>query len=104
MLLIILDYGFETDIQDLSQVVYIPANTQVDKFGNDGFISIPNGTKKGLPSEVDEGYRCIDMFNILMKAFNARFAIVGRGVVQFRHVESDYWTDRLIIISRRSMR
>ena len=86
-----LGYGFETDIQDLSQVVYIPANTQVDKFGNDGFISIPNGTKKGLPSEVDEGYRCIDMFNILMKAFNARFAIVD-GVVQFRHVESDYWT------------
>lgn len=86
-----LGYGFETDIADLTQIVYIPANTQIDKFGNDGFISIPRGTKKGIPAESDEGYRCIDMFNILMKAFNARFAIVD-GVVQFRHVDSDYWT------------
>jgi len=86
-----LGYGFETDIQDLSQIVYIPSNTQVDKFGNDGFISIPRGSKKGIPSESDEGYRCLDMFNILMKAFNSRFAIVD-GVIQFRHAESDYWT------------
>ena len=88
-----LGYGFETDIQDLSQIVYIPSNTQIDKFGNDGFISIPRGTKKGIPSESDEGYRCIDMFNTLMKVFNARFAIVD-GVVQFKHVESDYWRRR----------
>ena len=86
-----LGYGFETDIQDLSQIVYIPSNTQVDKFGNDGFLSIPRGAKKGIPAESDEGYRCIDMFNTLMNVFNSRFAIVD-GVLQFRHVDSDYWT------------
>lgn len=85
-----LGYDFNTSIPLLEKIYYLPSNLAVDEFGDRGFLKKVRGIEIGLPNVNDYGSRCSDFFELVMKMFNARYAIVD-GVVQLHTELSNYW-------------
>lgn len=83
-------YQFETTIEDLDNLVYLPSNRNVDDFGFKNVLKKAGVITEGIPNPGDIGYTCPEMFQIARDAFNARFAILG-STVQFHTESSDYW-------------
>lgn len=85
-----LGYGFETDIADLDNIVYLASNTAVDERGAIGQIVSVKTIDKGIPNVQDYGFNCLEMFELAINYTNSRIAIVG-SKVQFRSKDSAYW-------------
>jgi len=83
-------YNFETTIEDLENLVYLPSNQNVDEFGLKNVFSKVGTITEGIPNPGDTGYTCPEMFQICRDLFDARFAIVG-NTVQFHAENSPYW-------------
>lgn len=83
-------YNFETTVEDLNNLVYLPSNQNVDEFGLKNVFTQIGTITEGIPNAGDVGYTCTEMFQIARELFNARFAIVG-NTVQFHTESSPYW-------------
>lgn len=83
-------YNFETTIEDLDNLVYLPSNQNVDEFGLKGVFTKVASITEGIPNPADAGYSCTDFFEISRELFNARFAVVN-DTVQFHTESSSYW-------------
>lgn len=83
-------YSFDTDIDDLDHLVYLPSNTSVDQPNAAGFLGIPGTIKKGIPNSSDYGYTVAEVFALCKDMFNARFAVLN-GVLQLRSKNSPFW-------------
>lgn len=83
-------YDFETTVEDLNNLVYLPSNQNVDEFGLKNVFKSVGTITEGIPNAADVGYTCPEMFQIARDLFNARFAIVG-NTVQFHTESSPYW-------------
>lgn len=86
-------YQFETTVEDLDNVVYLPSNQNVDQFGLKGVLTQVATITEGIPNPADIGYTCNELFEICRNTFNARFAIVG-NTVQFHTESSPYWVSQ----------
>lgn len=86
-------YGFETTVEDLDNLVYLPSNQNVDEFGLKSVLKSAGTITEGIPNATDTGYTCPEMFQIARDLFNARFAIVG-NTVQFHTENSPYWVSQ----------
>ncbi len=86
-------YDFETTVEDLNNLVYLPSNQNVDEFGLKNVFTKVGTITEGIPNAGDVGYTCPEMFQIARDLFNARFAIVG-NVVQFHTESSPYWVSQ----------
>lgn len=85
-----LGYGFETDIANFDNYVYLPSNNGLDVRGEFAKLVRPAVIRQGIPKSSDYGYACIEMFELAKRYFNAKVA-VRNGVVQFRPKGSEYW-------------
>jgi hypothetical protein len=83
-------YGFETDIEDLDHLIYLPSNIAVDKPDAAGFLGIPGRIQKGIPNSGDYGYTVAEIFALCKNLFNAKFAVLG-GTLQLRSRNSAFW-------------
>ena len=83
-------YGFETTIDDLNFLVYLPSNQNVDEFGLKNILNRAGTIEQGIPNPSDIGYSCPELFQSCRDMFEARFAIVG-NTVQFHAENSLYW-------------
>lgn len=83
-------FNFETTIEDLEKLVYLPSNRNVDGFGLKNVFTKVATITEGIPNTGDIGYSCTEMFQVARDLFNARFAIVG-NTVQFHTESSPYW-------------
>lgn len=72
-------YSFDTNISDMSKIVLLPSKPQ------DG-----EELKVGIPKPSDYGYNCSEMFEVCLKMFNARLAIID-GTVYFRSLNDEWW-------------
>lgn len=85
-----LGYGFETDLTDLDNIVYLPSNRNADVRGQFEVITKFGVIEKGIPNDLDFGYVCGDAYQIGIDYFNAIVQVVD-GNIQFRSQNSDYW-------------
>lgn len=83
-------YSFNTTVEDLDNLVYLPSNNNVDDYSDSIFLQLPGTIKKGIPNVTDIGYRCAEMFQIARDLFNGRFLIDGNSV-QFHSENATYW-------------
>lgn len=83
-------FGFESSIEELDKVIYLPSNFNVDEFGLKSVISKKGTVTRGIPNASDIGYTCPELFQQARGIFNARFAVID-GVVQFHSENSEYW-------------
>lgn len=74
-----LGYTFVTSISELKRETYLPSR--------------PENTEltKGIPQSEDYGYRCSEMFEIVLTKFDAKIAIVG-NTVQLHNKFSPYFS------------
>jgi len=86
-------YGFNTTIQDLDNVVYLPSNITTDDYGDSIFIQIPGTIKQGIPNVTDFGYTCTELFALARMLFNGRF-LIDKNTVEFHTESSDFWIKR----------
>ncbi len=86
-------YNFETSIEDLDNLVYLPSNQNVDEFGLKNVFSSVGVITEGIPNPGDIGYTCPEMFQMCRQLFDARFAILG-NTVQFHPENSPYWVSQ----------
>ena len=86
-----LGYNFESNIAILNKLVYLPSNFQVDEFNLlTGVLSLPKGTKSGLPNERDFGFTALEFFELCEKMFEAQIKIVD-GTLNFRTKSDPFW-------------
>lgn len=85
-----LGFGFETGIEDLDTVFYLPSNPRQDDIDLLGFISVTHGPPVGIPHVKDFGYSVIEMFGLCEDLFAAKIAIVD-GVIHFRNIDDPFW-------------
>lgn len=83
-------YTFESNIQDLQSIVYLPSNTNYDEQDKFGFVSKAKGTDKGIPSVGDYGYSCADFFELVKKMFNGKFAVIDNRLL-FYNEDDAFW-------------
>ena len=83
-------YEFNTSIEDLDNLVYLPSNINVDQYGEKNVLQQPGEITEGIPNATDAGYTCTQLFEILRDLFNARFAILGK-TVEFHTENADFW-------------
>ena len=83
-------YEFNTSIEDLDNLVYLPSNINVDQYGEKNVLQQPGEITEGIPNATDAGYTCTQLFEILRDLFNARFAILG-NTVEFHTENADFW-------------
>lgn len=86
-------FRFETTVEDLDNLVYLPSNQNVDEFGLKNVFTKVGTIQEGIPNPTDPGYTCPELFQICRDLFNARFAIVS-NTVQFHTESSPYWVSR----------
>jgi len=86
-------YGFNTTIEDLENVVYLPSNINTDDFGGFVFIQIPGTIKQGIPNVTDFGYTCTEMFALARMLFNGRF-LIENDTVEFHTESAEFWIRR----------
>jgi hypothetical protein len=100
-----LGYGFETNITDLDSCYYLPSNLNIDEDTLDGFLKLPHGTDKGIPNISDNGYTCLDFFEMMRKMFNGKFDIIDNKIV-FYNKDDIFWQKQApyIIPSNRDKR
>jgi hypothetical protein len=85
-----LGYDFNTSIDELEKIVYLPSNISTDSYDKKGFLKIPGTIKKGIPAILDYGYTGAQTFELARSLFNGRFAIV-ENTIQFHSENSSYW-------------
>lgn len=86
-----LGYSFNTTVQDLDNVVYLPSNNNLDEEdGIKGFLKFPGTITEGIPNASDYGYIAAEIFRLAKDTFYARYQLIN-GVVQFHAVNSPYW-------------
>ena len=86
-----LGYSFNTTVQDLDNVVYLPSNNNLDQEdGIKGFLKFPGVITEGIPNASDYGYIAAEIFRLAKDAFFARYQLIN-GVVQFHAVNATYW-------------
>jgi len=85
-----LGYGFETDITDLNNIVYLPSNPNTDEINGVGIISKAGSITRGIPNAQDYGYNAREIFELSSNYFRGIYQIVD-GVMQFRSENSNYW-------------
>ncbi|RLI60066.1 MAG: hypothetical protein DRO67_09385 [Candidatus Asgardarchaeum californiense] len=85
-----LGYTLDSNITDLDEVVYLPSNQRLDDVDSKGFINKTKGISKGVPFITDNGYRCIDMFEIIRQCYNGKYAIEG-DVLHFYNEDDPFW-------------
>lgn len=83
-------YAFETSIDDLDKIVYLPTNKSVDEFKLKNVLKKAGSITEGIPGVGDIGFTCTELFQLARDTFNARFAILG-NTVQFHPEGADYW-------------
>ncbi len=83
-------YSFETTIDDLDNLTYLPSNQNVDGFGLKNVFTKVGTITEGIPHPRDAGYTCSELFEICRDLFNARFAISGT-TIQFHTESAPYW-------------
>ena len=86
-----LGYTFSSRIDMLDDLVYLPSNNQSDDFNFlTGLLSIPRGTKTGLPNESDFGFTALEFFELCEKMFNAKIKVLGNNL-EFRTESDPFW-------------
>lgn len=73
-----LGYEFNTSLSELSTVAYLPSRPDYTEL------------TKGIPNPADFGYRCSEMFEIVLRRCNAKLAVVGK-TVQLHQIDAPYW-------------
>lgn len=86
-------YGFNTTVEDLDNVVYLPSNTTTDDYGDSIFIQVPGTIKQGIPNATDFGYTCTELFELARMLFNGRF-LIDKNTIQFHTENSEFWIKR----------
>jgi hypothetical protein len=77
-----LGYKFETGIDDMYKIAYLPSN-----LNEEGSI------EEGYPNVNDYGYRVSELFDLSNKLFNTKVAVID-GTLHVRNDEDPFW-DRL---------
>lgn len=85
-----LGYGFNTTIDDLEYLVYLPSNPHLDVQGLKGFIQSPGVITSGIPHPSDYGYKADEMFRLAKDLFHARYHLIN-GVVELHAENAPYW-------------
>lgn len=85
-----LGYGFNTSITQLDFEYYLPSNPNYDEEDNRGFIKKVKGTQKGIPRVGDYGFICEEMFQLVKRKYNARYAIIN-NVIECHTELSPFW-------------
>lgn len=86
-----LGYSFNSDIDLLDNLYYLPSNIKTDDVNFlTGIIDIPKGTQTGIPSPNDYGYTALEFFDICKKMFQAKIQ-VKNGVLNFFSENNPYW-------------
>lgn len=85
-----LGYGFNSEIDELDTMYYLPSNPQLEQPDLQNFLTYEVGTQTGLPHTQDAQYQCSAFFELMKKMFNGKFAISG-GVCQFHPKGHQYW-------------
>lgn len=83
-------FNFQTDIDILDKLYYLPSNPNVDTPNFAGIIEFPRGTQSGIPRPADRGYIVSELFALVREMFDAKYAIID-GTVQCRPRDSDFW-------------
>lgn len=83
-------YSFETSIEDLDSLIYLPSNKNVDEFETKGILKSAGSITQGIPNVGDIGFTCPELFQLARDLFNGRFAILG-NTVQFHTEGAPYW-------------
>lgn len=75
--------GFNTSIPEIKEWVYLPSKTDYKE------------KTKGVPQSSDFGYKASEFFEIVLRMFDAKVAIVndqnGKAIVQVHNRNSVYW-------------
>ena len=85
-----LGYGFETDITDFDNIVYLPSNPNTDDIDSKGIISKVGSITRGIPNAQDFGYTASEAYELATNYFNGIYQ-VSNGNIQFRSENSEYW-------------
>lgn len=86
-----LGYSFNSNLDLLDTLHYLPSNTQTDDVNLiTGIIDIPKGTQTGIPSANDYGYTALEFFDICKKMFQAKIQ-VKNGVLTLLPENDPYW-------------
>ena len=85
-----LGLGFESDIDELNSYYYLASNLTPDQGGPLGVIKKAGTITSGIPNANDYGYKVTEIFELVARLFNARFAVVD-NVLQLRSENSLYW-------------
>ena len=86
-------YGFNTTIEDLENLVYLPSNNNPDDYEESIFIQTPGTIDQGIPNVTDFGYTCTELFALARMLFNGRF-LIENNTVEFHTESSDFWIKR----------
>jgi len=86
-------YGFNTTIEDLDNLVYLPSNNNPDDYKESIFIQTPGIIDQGIPNVTDFGYTCTELFALARMLFNGRFLIENNSV-EFHTESSEFWIKR----------
>lgn len=86
-----LGYSFNSDIDLLEPLYYLPSNNQTDEINIlTGLIDFPKGTKTGIPNARDYGHTALEFFNLCKTMFQAKIQ-VKNGVLNFFSENSTFW-------------
>ena len=86
-----LGYTFSSRIDMLDDLVYLPSNNEADEFNFlTGLLSIPRGTRSGLPNESDFGFTALEFFELCERMFNAKIKVLGSNL-EFRTESDPFW-------------
>lgn len=82
-------YGFVAPIDEYNNLAYLPSNPNLDEkvFG---IISVTQGTKTGIPSNLDYGYFTEDLFNLAKTIPYAKMALIG-NTIHLRPKNDPFW-------------
>ncbi len=83
-------FSFNSTIDDLEKIVYLPSNQNLDEFGLKNILQKEGSITEGIPNTLDFGYTCKEMFEAARNIFNARFAVLN-NVVEFHSINSAFW-------------
>jgi len=86
-------YGFNTTIEDLDNLVYLPSNNNPDDYKESIFIQTPGTIEQGIPNVTDFGYTCTELFSLARMLFNGRF-LIEKNTVEFHTESSEFWIKR----------
>lgn len=82
--------GFETNVDFINNVTYLPSNQNFDELDGFGFIKKPKGTQKGIPSANDRGYIASEVFEFCKQLCDGKYAIINNTVLLYPE-DDPFW-------------